>query len=80
MEGTGPRSHLSRDELDPDLDVHVEIIGDDLETGYTVIHDPDYVEPPGEYVEMELTEALSEDATFCCDCFETAWIETIVDE
>ncbi len=80
IDGTGPRANLSRDELDPSLTVHVETIGGDIDTGHAVIHDPDYLTPPGDYSEMTLAEALEKNADFCCDCFETAWVESCVDD
>lgn len=75
-EGVAPRAGKHLEELDPNLPVLVEIIGgDDLESGYTSIHDPDYREPPGEYVEMTLQEALDVADDFCCDCFTTAMVD-----
>lgn len=70
--GTGSRADTPRDELDPELTVYVEIIGEDIESGHTVIHDPDYLEPPGEYVEMPLQEAEAVADEFCVDCFTAA--------
>lgn len=79
-DGLGPRADRSVEDLDPDLPVFVEIIGEDIESGVTVIHDAAYLEPPGEYVEMTLEEACEIDAGFCCDCFQTAWLETAVED
>lgn len=79
-DGTGPRASTPLEELDPELPVLVEIIGQNAESGYTTIHDPDYLEPQGEYVEMTLREALDTADDFCCDCFTRAMIDTAQDD
>lgn len=77
--GLGPKADKTREELDSDLRVRVEVIGENPDTGAAVIHDPEYLEPPGESMEMTLAEAREKGAMFCCDCFETAWIEMLDD-
>lgn len=71
-EDSGPRADIPLEDLDPELTVFVEIIGEDIESGYLMIHDPDYIEPTGEYVEMTLERAITTADEFCCDCFTQA--------
>lgn len=77
--GPGPRADISRGELDPESPVFAEIIGENINSGCATIHDPEYREPPGEYVEMPLKEALAVASEFCCDRFTTAMIEADLD-
>lgn len=77
--GTGPRADQSLKDLDPDLPVLVEIIGgNDSETGHTVVHDADYYQDhPEDIVQSTFADARQTADELCCDCFETAWIETM---
>lgn len=78
--GVGPRASTPLEELDPELPVLVEVVGEDAETGHTIIHDPDYLDPHGEYVETTLAEAIDTADDFCCDCFTRAMIDTAQDD
>lgn len=72
---TAPHADATLDELDREMTVYVETLGDGDELFR--IHDPAYQEPFGDYVEMPLEEALEEADGFCCDCFSTVWINNI---
>lgn len=75
-EGEGPRSNVPLDELSGDLPVLVEIIGgDDLESGYVSLHDPDHLESTDAYEEMRLADALEIADDLCIDCFTRASLE-----
>lgn len=76
--GVGPRADVPLDELERELPVCVEILGDSIETGYATIHDPEYLEPAGEYIDMTLGDALDVADDFCCDCFTRAMVDGIV--
>lgn len=72
--GLGPRADRYRSELSDDLPVAVELIGGDIDSGLAVIHDPDYSATQSGHEEMTLAVAEERGATFCCDCFERAWL------
>ncbi|WP_254767389.1 hypothetical protein [Salinilacihabitans rarus] len=68
-ENSGPRADIPLQDLDPKMTVFVEIIGEDIESGHSMIHDPDYAEPTGRYIEMTLERSIATADEFCCDCF-----------
>lgn len=74
-EQTETRAGMSLDELDPELTVLVEIIGEDSESGHATIHDPDPFDHSEDGTEMALKDALDIADGFCCDCFTRAWVE-----
>lgn len=49
-EDSGPRADIPLEDLNPEMTVFVEVIGEDVESGYLTIHDPDYLEPIDRYV------------------------------
>lgn len=77
-EDSGPRADIPLEDLNPEMTVFVEVIGEDVESGYLTIHDPDYLEPIDRYVEMTLEEALTTADEFCCDCFTRAMLDASI--
>lgn len=75
-EDEGARSNVPLDELPRDLPVLVEIIGgDDLESGYVSVHDPEYIRLTDAYEKMHLADALEIANDLCVDCFTRASLE-----